>query len=100
MTQQKAPPGQSEHERVVTDEKHKAMDDLREQAHENGTDEDRDQCGGPGQWPGKELTRNVVPNPDDGEIDDEARKLPDDIQRDISQDGVTDDPSKRVEQAP
>ncbi len=38
MTQEKARPRQSDHERLATDEKQKAMKELREEAHQNGTD--------------------------------------------------------------
>jgi pyruvate/2-oxoglutarate dehydrogenase complex dihydrolipoamide acyltransferase (E2) component len=96
MTQHKAASRQSEHERVAQEEKKKAMDSLRERANENGTDEDRDQRGGAGQWPGKELTRDTLPNADS----EEEATLPDDVQRDISQDGVVDDPSVRGDPAP
>jgi hypothetical protein len=63
-------------------------------------DDDEGETKGAGEWPGEELTRNVLPNPDDGEIDEEREKLPDDIERDISREGVMSDPEKRVSTAP
>ena len=87
----------SEHEKVSRDQKQDAMRELREDAREHGTKEQHDRRGEPGQWPGKELTRNTIPNADD---DPEREALPDDIQRDISQDGVTHDPADTVERAP
>ncbi|HMO53847.1 MAG TPA: hypothetical protein PJ994_05030 [Tepidiformaceae bacterium] len=96
MTHEQSTRRRYEHERVSRDEKRKAMEDLREQARETGSDEGRDQRGGPGDWPGKDLTRNTLP----GAESEEEVALPDDIQRDISQDGVVDDPGRRVERAP
>lgn len=101
MTQNKTRGPLSEHQEVARDERENAMDEHRERAHETGADEGRDhrERGGPGQWPGKEITRDAIPNADDVD-DDAAEDLPDDIQRDISQEGVMSDPNKTVDRAP
>ncbi len=83
-------PTSSEHEKVSRDQRREAMKDLHEDAHQNGAEEQVEHRAKAGQWPGKELTRNTIPNADD---DPDREVLPDDIQRDISQDGVTHDPA-------
>jgi len=94
----------SEREKVAREEKDHAMRELREDANSRMADRGGhpdstpiDHAGEPGQWPGKELTRNTVPHAAD---DPDREALSDDVYRDISQDGVTHDPEKTVERAP
>lgn len=89
-TQTKDP--SSEHQKVSRDQKEEAMHDLREDAREHRTVEEIEYRGAAGKWPGEEITRNAIPNADD---DPDREALPDDIQRDISRDGVTHDPDQR-----
>lgn len=81
----------SEREKVAREQKQHATRQLRDDARQNGAAEQLEHRSAAGRWPGEELTRNVVPNADD---DPEREALPDDIQRDISRDGVTHDPAQ------